>query len=325
MPDLFNKLLNNSLASILSAIEIYNKPDFKYRNEVFTILIINSWELLLKAKILKDNNNNLNSIFIYRHGEPKVSRTGNNLTIDIVKAIKTLSLDESIYENIKTTLEIRDSAIHFYNDRDTARIIYTLGAASIKNYQKLVKDWFDRSLLDYNFYILPLGFSYPFKTISLVDLKNKPEAVKNVLKLVDETKTKVNETEGFFFTCEIPIKVISAKKIIEDPDVTVAIDENASNSVIIQKKNIIDMYPLTYNKIRQKVKEDLGGKPLRYFNKKMKKLKGNSQYSAYIFRSKEHEKRFKKSGNIPPGTATVYNHDALIYIIDEYRRDENGS
>ena len=170
MPDLFSKLRDNSLASILSAIEIYNKPDFKYRNEVFTILIINSWELLLKAKILKDNDNNLKSIFVYQYGKPKISRTGNNLTIDIVKAINTLNLGEPIYENIKTMLEIRDSAIHFYNDKDTSRIIYTLGAASIKNYQKLVKDWFGRSLLDYNFYILPLGFSYPFKTISLVDL-----------------------------------------------------------------------------------------------------------------------------------------------------------
>ncbi|BAW80716.1 hypothetical protein TAO_1346 [Candidatus Nitrosoglobus terrae] len=35
---------------MLSAIEIYNKPDFKYREEIFSIIAINAWELLLKAK-----------------------------------------------------------------------------------------------------------------------------------------------------------------------------------------------------------------------------------------------------------------------------------
>ena len=58
---------------MLSAIEIYNKPDFKYREETFTILAINSWELLLKARILKLNNYRVNSIYCYK---PYVSKTG---------------------------------------------------------------------------------------------------------------------------------------------------------------------------------------------------------------------------------------------------------
>ena len=45
-------MLDKSVAAMLSAIEIYNKPDFKYREETFAILCINSWELLLKAKVL---------------------------------------------------------------------------------------------------------------------------------------------------------------------------------------------------------------------------------------------------------------------------------
>lgn len=316
MSDLFNKLLDNSLASILSAIEIYNKPDFKYRNEVFTILIINSWELLLKAKIIKDNNNNLNSIFIYQYGKPKVSRTGNNLTIDIVNAIRMLSLDDSVYENMKILLEIRDSAVHFYNDEDIARVIYTLGAASIKNYQKLVKNWFDKSLLDYNFYILPLGFSYPFKTISLVDLKSKPEAVKNLLTMVDETKSKVNEAENFFFTCEIPIKVISAKKIIEDPDITVSIDQEAENAtVIIKNKSLVDQYPLTYKEIQKKVRLEVLNYNYKKFREIISNMKGNKKYSVYNFRDKMKERDYRRTGKIALGTPCIYNDDAARYII----------
>ena len=50
---IYESLVDKSIGSMLSAIEIYNKPDFKYREETFSILAINSWELLLKARILK--------------------------------------------------------------------------------------------------------------------------------------------------------------------------------------------------------------------------------------------------------------------------------
>ncbi len=43
-------LLDKSVQAAISAIEIYNKPDFKYREESFSILMVNAWELLLKAK-----------------------------------------------------------------------------------------------------------------------------------------------------------------------------------------------------------------------------------------------------------------------------------
>ena len=53
MKAVYKCLLDKSLAAALAAIEIYNKPDFKYREESFVILVVNAWELLLKAKILK--------------------------------------------------------------------------------------------------------------------------------------------------------------------------------------------------------------------------------------------------------------------------------
>lgn len=35
-------ILEKSIACAVSAIEIYNKPDFKYREETFSILMINA-------------------------------------------------------------------------------------------------------------------------------------------------------------------------------------------------------------------------------------------------------------------------------------------
>jgi hypothetical protein len=63
--------VDKSISAALSAIEIYNKPDFKYREETFSILMINSWELLLKAKIIKENDGDMKSIYILVNKEEK--------------------------------------------------------------------------------------------------------------------------------------------------------------------------------------------------------------------------------------------------------------
>src|SRR5689334_11062026 len=58
------ELVDKSLAAMISAIEVYNKPDFKYREETFSILAINAWELLLKAKWLRDHGNKVRSLYV---------------------------------------------------------------------------------------------------------------------------------------------------------------------------------------------------------------------------------------------------------------------
>lgn len=70
---IYESLIDKSIGSMLSAIEIYNKPDFKYREETFAILAINSWELLLKARLLKLNNYRVNSIYCYK---PYINKNG---------------------------------------------------------------------------------------------------------------------------------------------------------------------------------------------------------------------------------------------------------
>ena len=50
----YRALSSNSKAAMLAAIEIYNKPQIAYRDECFIILIVNAWELLLKAILSKN-------------------------------------------------------------------------------------------------------------------------------------------------------------------------------------------------------------------------------------------------------------------------------
>ena len=73
MKSTVDAILEKSIACAVSAIEIYNKPDFKYREETFSILMINAWELVLKAKKIKDANNNIKVIYV-KENIPKKAR-----------------------------------------------------------------------------------------------------------------------------------------------------------------------------------------------------------------------------------------------------------
>jgi hypothetical protein len=67
------ELLDRAVAATVAAIEIYNKPDFLYREEAFAVLAINGWELLLKAKWLADNGNKVSSLYVM---EPRTKKDG---------------------------------------------------------------------------------------------------------------------------------------------------------------------------------------------------------------------------------------------------------
>lgn len=311
-------LLDNSLSAAISAIEIYNKPDFKYRNETFVILIINAWELLLKAKILKDNHNNKISLYVKgSDNEYITSRTGNYLTIEITKAMSAVKLNSTLKENIEHILEIRDTAIHFYNKDTISYTIFALGAATLQNYQKIIKQWFSRDLTAYNFYILPLGFNYSFKNFSMIDINAEPEAIRNLLKVIVKSQNSGFDFQsGFYLVADIIAEVTSAKKMANPADITIAIDQKSSDSGIIRQQKIIDLYPFTTAEVWEQVKLAIPSLKQNTFYEfiKLNKMKQNKKYSAYNFTSKKQEANFlsKKIKYFP---ISLYNQDAIQFII----------
>ena len=56
-----------------------------YRGETFSILAINSWELLLKAKYLKDNHNKMRSLYVM---EPITNKDGSKSKKVVMERIR---------------------------------------------------------------------------------------------------------------------------------------------------------------------------------------------------------------------------------------------
>ena len=168
------ELLDRAIAATVAAIEIYNKPDFLYREEAFAVLAINGWELLLKARWLANNGNKVSSLYVREQRTRKdgskskkltikETRSGNPFThsLDFLakKLVEAQALDANAWANIQALLEMRDSSIHFYNRSGAFPVrLQEIGTASLKNFVTVTKEWFGRDMAEFNFYLMPLSF-----------------------------------------------------------------------------------------------------------------------------------------------------------------------
>jgi Protein of unknown function (DUF3644) len=119
-------LSQKSVQAAIAAIEIYNKPNFSYREEAFTLLMTNAWELLIKAKWVVDHSENPQSLYpVEDDGKGKLlfktNRSGNPLSYGLpylaAKLVKDKNsgLEQGCHDNILALLEIRDNAAHLVN------------------------------------------------------------------------------------------------------------------------------------------------------------------------------------------------------------------
>ena len=108
------------------------------------------------------------------------------MTIDINNAIRKLHdqklLDVRCKGNIGLLIEIRDNSIHFINkNQNLNRKVQEIGTAGLSNYVKAVKEWFDKDLSQYNFYLMPMSF-FHLTDIESHSVLSSDKQVENILK-----------------------------------------------------------------------------------------------------------------------------------------------
>lgn len=223
----YRHLLRNAKSALLAAIEIYNKPRIEYRDECFVILLLNSWELLLKAIVSKHGG----SIFYLKRRN---------------EAYKTLSLDDSfvkaeklfpakipalaVRRNLDLLSTYRDNAVHFYNESEFGMVVYALAQTSIVNFKDLLFDLFGENLSDeINWSLLPLGVNPPVSPVEYISGKGKAAgpkagAVQQFLREIQAAADEVSKAgadTGRVLTV-FHVKLESTKKI-EKADVLVGV------------------------------------------------------------------------------------------------------
>lgn len=241
---------------MLAAIEIYNKPKFSYREEVFSILLINAWELAFLAILSKKRQR----IFAPKK-KGQEYRTWMFLeSLEKSKVYWPAATDKEAFErNMRLLLDFRNKAIHYYNEDQSAHCVYVLAQAAIKNYRDILFDIFEVDLVtEINLVLLPLSFtSQPdfvefFKT---VEQDERSPLSRELFKQIDDLEGIGADTTQFATQCSV--KIESTKKI-SSADFIVGLDTNNSNGKIIlaPPRDPNASHPFSSKEIVQKLNDE---------------------------------------------------------------------
>jgi hypothetical protein len=210
--------LRNATAALVAAIEIYNKPKFSYRDECFVILLLNAWELALKALISK----NRKSIFYpKKRKQPYKTLTWEDALREAEPLFPKNLSAIAVRRNLELLSTYRDNAVHFYNEKDFASLIYALAQTSIVNLKDLLAEVFLVELdKEITWQLLPLGLNTPIDPIEYISGKQEEANPRNssvkqfIAELARATREirKAGEDTSRLLTV-FKIKLESVKKI----------------------------------------------------------------------------------------------------------------
>lgn len=274
-------LLDASQAAMFAGIEIHNKLNISYRYPTAIILIINAWELALKAYVYK---------FI---GKKKIYEDDGKHTISFKKAnglvkesiITTDKNYLAVYSNLEKLNEYRCSNVHYANS-DLDPVIFMLMAKAVLNYNDFLKKYFNKDVSSSdNLIILPVGFKLPFDPIDYLKQdygEAQNDFVNDVIQTIRDLKDNDIEDSiviGFSVFTE------SIKKV-SNADIIAAIDQANGTVQLTRTYRVTDdpnaplvriepnLPPLRYEDVRTRVKQQKTDiKFGKIFNAVMKEIK----------------------------------------------------
>ena len=250
---------------MLSAIEIYNKPNFNYREETFAVLAVNAWELLLKAYILRENRYKLRSLYILepvlnkdgkasqKSKKPKLNRCGNPMSISIFECIKILDdnkvLPKNLKNNIESIIELRDNVVHFVSLTPLSKQIQELGFACVKNYISAIKLWkLSIDISRYNLYLMPLAYVDEKITVDSVVTEDNENYITFVKRLLES-----NQEDDHDFDIAISIDV-EFKKGNSFDAIGVKYDSDGT-AVALSEEQTHKKFPWSHGEVARRCRE----------------------------------------------------------------------
>jgi hypothetical protein len=275
--------IEKSKEAVQAAIGLYNHPKNVYREEGFSMLMLNGWELLLKAQVLKHNNEDLKSIYIEDkrakkkngspYAKPKYKRngSGNYLTKEVAMLVNQENmLDEALKEQLKTLIEIRNNSSHLVLSPELKKVTLTVFTASLKSYMEHLRVEFGEKIED-NLYLIPIALNIPDHFSGKID-HSEETALFNYIQNAQKSVSKESKHQ---ICLDIDIKFNRSKEGIK----VVKSTEGVSIS-IDSEEAFKNAYPWTYQgDLLPKLKKYSNFKMSRKFHDIMKELESNEEFS----------------------------------------------
>ncbi len=250
-PPVAKSLIKNSISAYLSAIEIHNKPNIEYRYEIVIILVINAWELLLKAYIYK----------FYKKDHKILNSDGTSKTLDDCLCIVQNKLGKDfllIKENIEILSDYRNMIIHFYS-KELDIVVYALLSKNTLFYSQFLQSHFNIDLANSsNLILLPIGFRKSISPIDFVSnqsiLKDSGKEVKNfILKIVQSSKKLSDQgiDEPIFIDFNINLTNVRNTK---NADIIAGINNTQGNPIAFEVIKKTNKYSASQNADAQEIR-----------------------------------------------------------------------
>lgn len=316
-------LLDSSQAALFAGIEIHNKPHIAFRYPTATILIINAWELALKAYVYKY----IGKKQIYEK-DGKHTKSFSKiliLTRNNINKVENNKKFQAVCENLNMLSDYRNLNVHFIEAK-LDPVVFMLISKAVLNYDVFVKKYFNKDITkDDNLIILPVGMKLPFDPIDYLKQdygSAHNEFVNRVVKSVRE----LNE-DGIQESIVVGFEVYADRvRDSRNADIIAAL-ENSPEAIPLRKRIRVtddpnapvcrvepDLPPLRYADLRAKAKDR---KPdIRFnatFNKAMKVVKADQKLCQANYLDPH-----KKSGQ----KKEFYALEAVDVLIAEYERLE---
>lgn len=226
---LFDSLVERSLEAFYNSIVIYNNPLIEYRIESFCILLINAWELLLKARIIELYNEDE----IYKN---------DGKTISLWNALEKVlpNRKDPIRKNIECLNELRDKAVHLLVP-DIQSTLSRIFQASIFNFIKLTKHYnYPNPYINQNPGLMTFITDTEDLEFRTINAKYGEVTAEEIRKLKDKVEKNEKELEDDSYIIPIGYKIVLTKKENEgDLKITTSPDGESAMFIKVPKDNNI--------------------------------------------------------------------------------------
>ncbi len=248
----YHKLVERSLDAFTLSLEIYNRPSLNNRVEAFAIMIINAWELLLKAETLKAQG--YDAVF-----------GPNGKSISISEALSgRLQENDPVRKNLETLVNLRDQATHLLIPELQPQLS-RLFQANVLNFQTRYRNEIGNSpLAGQSVGMLSLILDGPETEIGVIRENYGENTAKEVISFLSNFNKLNNKCDSDKFSISIDYKLALTRNPNKS-DLTLNIGNNGEKAIIIRETKDLDItHPYTNNEAIKKINNRQASKITQY-------------------------------------------------------------
>ncbi|GAB3823064.1 DUF3644 domain-containing protein [Tessaracoccus terricola] len=233
----------------------------EYRDEVTVVLVVNAWELALKAALRQANKR---IFYTKKRDQPYRTLSAEDALKQVIthKLFPTGVDGRALAANVTALIEYRNRAVHLYA-AELGEMVYPFLQTSVLNYRDFMLDRFNKDLADsITWQLLPLGAQAPTEPIQFMKAEPATSAVTEVhdfitglRKLLDEAQAAGADMQRVAAVYDVHLR---SAKAVTGADLVVSVAQEGER-VMVKKTDPNQTHPYTVTELMERVNAKRGG------------------------------------------------------------------